>query len=118
MNRTRDSAEIAEIQIWPSGTSLARLESVMGGSKGVRHSLVIDLGLDKLQEMLLAMAPGDEVSVARATEVSRLDQSQCNAVLEALMRAGFMVRVAQGGYARCQLDVMRQTARTARPQAP
>jgi hypothetical protein len=63
------------------------------------------------------MAPGDEVSVARATEVSGLDQSQCDAVLEGLMRAGFMVRLDQGGYARCQLDVTRPAARTARPTA-
>ena len=39
-------------------------------SQTVRHSLVIDPGMDKLQELLLAMAPGDVVSVARATEVS------------------------------------------------
>ena len=83
----------------------------------MRHSLVIDPGMDKLQELLLAMSPGDEVSVARATEVSGLDQSQCGAVLEGLMRAGFMVRLDQGGYARCQLDVMRPAARTARARA-
>ena len=94
-----------------------RLVSVMESSKTMRHSLVIDPGMDKLQELLLAMAPGDEVSVARATEVSGLNQSQCDAVLEGLMRAGFMVRLNQGGYARCQLDVMRPAARTARPGA-
>jgi len=78
------------------------------------RSLVLDPGLDKLQELLLAMAPGDEVSVARAIEVSGLDQSQCDTVFEALMRAGFMTRLAQGGYARCQADVMRP--RAARPR--
>jgi hypothetical protein len=83
----------------------------------MRHSLLIDPGMDKLQELLLAMAPGDEVSVARATEVSGLNQSQCDAVLEGLMRAGFMVRLNQGGYARCQLDVTRPAAQTARARA-
>lgn len=86
-----------------------------GSSQTIPRSLVLDPGLDKLQELLLAMAPGDEVSVARATEVSGLDQSQCDAVLEALMRAGFMVRLAEGDYARCQLDVT-PPARTARPR--
>ena len=86
-------------------------------NKTMRHSLLIDPGMDKLQELLLAMSPGDEVSVAQATEVSGLDQSQCDAVLQGLMRAGFMVRLDQGGYARCQLDVMRPAARTARARA-
>jgi len=94
-----------------------RLVSVKESSNTMRHSLVIDPGMDKLQELLLAMAPGDEVSVARATEVSGLNQSQCDAVLEGLMRAGFMVRLNQGGYARCQLDVTRPAARTARARA-
>ena len=86
-------------------------------SKTMRHSLLIDPGMDKLQELLLAMSPGDEVSVARATEVSGLDQSQCDAVLQGLMRAGFMVRLDQGGYARCQLDVTRPAAQNARARA-
>ena len=81
-----------------------------------RHSLVIDPGLDKLQELLLAMSPGDEVSVTRATEVSGLNHTQCDAVLDALMRAGFMVRQAQGAYVRCQLDVMRSAPRASRPR--
>jgi hypothetical protein len=78
------------------------------------RSLVIDPGMDKLQELLLALAPGDEVSVSRAIEVSGLDQSQCDAVLEGLMRAGFMVRLDQGAYARCLLDVSRPAPRAAR----
>jgi hypothetical protein len=68
------------------------------------RSLVIDPGLDKLQELLLGMAPGDEVSVARAVEVSNLDEAQCDAVLDALMRAGLMMRLQHGAYMRCQLD--------------
>lgn len=83
----------------------------------MRRSLVIDPGMDKLQELLLSMAPGDEVSVDRAIEVSGLEASQCDAVLEALMRAGFMVRLEQGGYARCQLDMTRQTQQTTRARA-
>jgi len=70
----------------------------------MRRSLVIDPGLDKLQELLLEMVPGDELSVARAAEVSGLDDAQCDAVLEALMRAGLMIRVQPGDYVRCQLD--------------
>jgi predicted transcriptional regulator of viral defense system len=71
----------------------------------MRRSLVIDPGLDKLQEMLLGLAPGDEVSVAHATEVSGLNESQCDVVLEALMRAGLMMRLQHGAYVRCQLDM-------------
>ena len=70
----------------------------------MRRSLVIDPGLDKLQELLLGMVPGDEVSVARAVEVSGLDDAQCDAVLDALMRAGLMIRLQPGDYVRCQLD--------------
>jgi hypothetical protein len=68
------------------------------------HSLTIDAGLDKLQELLLGMVPGDEVSVARAVEVSGLDEAKCDAVLDALMRAGLMIRVQPGDYVRCQLE--------------
>jgi predicted transcriptional regulator of viral defense system len=72
--------------------------------KGMRRSLVIDPGLDKLQELLLGMVPGDEVSVARAVEVSGLDEAQCDAVLDALMKAGLMLRVQPGDYVRCRLE--------------
>jgi predicted transcriptional regulator of viral defense system len=71
----------------------------------MRRSLVIDPGLDKLQEMLLGMAPGDEISVAQATAVSGLNESQCDTVLEALMRAGLMMRLQHGAYVRRQLDM-------------
>jgi len=89
---------------------------VKGSSQDLPRSLVIDPGLDKLQELLLSMSPGDEVSVARAREVSGLDQTQCDAVLEALMRAGFMVRLAQGAYVRCQLDVTQPAPPSNRPR--
>ena len=67
------------------------------------RSLVIDPGLDKLQELLLGMEPGDEISVARAAAVSKLDEAQCDTVLGALMRAGLMMRLQHGAYVRCHL---------------
>jgi hypothetical protein len=70
------------------------------------RSLEIDPGLDKLQTLLLDMVPGDQVSVARAVEVSGLDEAQCDAVLNALMRAGLMLRLEPGGYVRCRLDIV------------
>ena len=82
-------------------------------SQTIRHSLVIDPGMDKLQELLLAMAPGDELSVARATEGSRRDPSQGDGGLEGRMRAGVRGRSNHGAYARCQLDVTRPVSRTA-----
>ena len=70
----------------------------------MRRSLVIDPGLDKLQELLLGLVPGDEVNVAQAAEVSGLDEAQCDAVLGALMRAGLMTRLHPGDYVRCRLE--------------
>jgi hypothetical protein len=66
----------------------------------VRRSPVLDAGLDKLQTYLLGMVPGDEVSVPRAMEISGLDASQCDAVLEALARAGLMIRLQHDAYVR------------------
>ena len=66
----------------------------------VRRSLVLDAGLDRLQAFLLGMGPGDEVSVPRAVEVSGLDASQCDAVLDALARAGLMIRLRHDSYVR------------------
>jgi hypothetical protein len=71
----------------------------------MRRSLVIDPGLDKLQELLLGMVPGDELTVARAVQVSGLDEAQCDAVLDKLMKAGLMTRPQPGDYVRCRLDV-------------
>ena len=79
------------------------------------RSLVIDPGLDKLQELLLGMVPGDEVSVARAAEVSGLNEAQCDAVLGALMRAGLMIRLQPGDYVRCQLDGLTSSSTARRP---
>jgi hypothetical protein len=70
----------------------------------MRRTLIIDAGLDKLQEFLLAMAPGDEVSVTRAVEISGLGQKRCDEVLSALMRAGLMMRLQHDAYVRCRLQ--------------
>jgi hypothetical protein len=64
----------------------------------------VDIGLDKLQDFLLAMAPGDEVSARHAAEISGLDHKRCDAILDALMRAGLMMRLQQDAYVRCRLE--------------
>jgi hypothetical protein len=66
----------------------------------MRRSLVLDAGLDKLQKMLLAMSDGDEVTVPHAVEISGLDPTHCEAVLEALTRAGLMARLQGDAYVR------------------
>ena len=68
----------------------------------------VDIGLDKLQDFLLAMAPGDEVSARRAAEISGLDHKRCDAVLDALMRAGLMMRLQNDAYVRVRLDPSKQ----------
>ena len=73
----------------------------------MRRTLV-DTGIDKLQDFLLAMAPGDEVSARRAAEISGLDQKRCDAVLDALMRAGLMMRLQNDAYVRVRLDPNKQ----------
>jgi hypothetical protein len=65
---------------------------------------LIDPGLNKLQDFLLAMEPGDEVTVARAQAISGLNESFCEAVLGALMRAGLMIRLQHNAYVRCRID--------------
>jgi hypothetical protein len=67
------------------------------------RSLVLDAGLDKLQELLLAMAEGDEVSLPEAMRTSGLQADQCEAVLEALARAGLMLRLQGDAYVRRHL---------------
>jgi hypothetical protein len=67
------------------------------------HAMLIDHGLNKLQEFLLAMEPGDEVSVVRAKEISGLTEAHCDAVLGALMRAGLMMRLQHDAYVRCRI---------------
>ena len=65
--------------------------------------MVADKGLDKLQEFLLAMTPGDVLSAARASQISGLDEARCDAVLTALMQAGLMMRLQHDAYVRCRL---------------
>jgi hypothetical protein len=78
--------------------------------------LVLDAGLDKLQEYLLAMSPGDEVSAASASEISGLDEHRCEVVLNALMSAGLMMRLQHDAYVRCRLNVTEQDPN--RPEVP
>jgi hypothetical protein len=67
------------------------------------RTLVLDAGLDKLQAFLLSMVDGDEVSLPQAMEVSGLPASQCEAVFEALTRAGLMTRSEGDAYTRKHL---------------
>jgi hypothetical protein len=70
------------------------------------RSLEIDPGLDKLQDLLLGMVPGDEVSVARSVEFSGFDEAQCDEVLDTDARRADVASPA-GGYVRCRLDGVR-----------
>lgn len=69
----------------------------------MRRTLVLDPGLDKLQAVLLVMAEGDELSLPDAMKVSGLDAAHCEAVLDALTRAGLMSRTSADAYVRCHL---------------
>jgi hypothetical protein len=64
----------------------------------------VDTGMDKLQDFLLAMSPGDELSARHAAELSGLDHRRCDKILDALMRAGLMVRLQHDAYIRCRLQ--------------
>jgi hypothetical protein len=79
----------------------------------VGRSQATDAGLDRLQDFLLAMEPGDEVSVVHAQQTSGLDASTCETVLEALLRAGLMLRLQHQAYVRVRLaEAERQTAKS------
>jgi len=69
----------------------------------MRRSLVVDAGLDKLQELLLSMGEGDQVTLPHAMEISGLDTSHCEAVFDALTRIGLMVRTSGDAYVRTHL---------------
>ena len=69
----------------------------------MRRSLVVDAGLDKLQQLLLTMHEGDEISVPHAARISGLQSTQCEAVLEALTRAGLLIRLQGDAYIRRHL---------------
>ena len=81
----------------------------------MRRSLLVDAGLDKLQEFLLAMAPGDQVSASRASQISGLDEQRCEVVLNALMHAGLMMRLQHDAYVRCRLEIEHPEAREGSP---
>jgi hypothetical protein len=66
----------------------------------MRQSLALDAGLDRLQDLLLAMSEGDEVSLPEAMRISGLQAEPCAAVLEALTRAGLMMRLQGDAYIR------------------
>ena len=71
----------------------------------LQRSSTNDSGLDKLQAVLLRMAPGDELRVEHAVRLSGLDQQTCLFVLEALTAAGLMIETADQTYIRCRLRV-------------
>jgi hypothetical protein len=68
-----------------------------------------DEAFDRLQEHLLAMSPGDQISVSRAVEISGLDTEQCDAVLNALLQAGLMMRLQHDAFVRCRLKLAEQS---------
>jgi len=74
------------------------------------RSEALETGFDKLQEYLLAMAPGDQISVSRAAEISGLDAHRCDAVLNALLRAGLLLRLQHDAYVRCRLKTTAQSS--------
>ena len=64
----------------------------------------MNAGLDRLQEFLLEMMPGDDVSVDQARKISGLDGGTCEAVLDALKRAGLMLRLPHDTFLRVRLE--------------
>ena len=66
----------------------------------MRSSLGLDVGFGKLQTCLLEMAPGDEMSVERAMQISGLGHEVCTHVLESLTHAGLLMRLQHGAYIR------------------
>lgn len=68
-----------------------------------RRVATMDAGLDRLQDILLQMLPGDELSVERAAQLSGMDRETCGFVLEALTRVGLMIERQHDSYVRCRL---------------
>jgi hypothetical protein len=81
----------------------------------MRSSRALDEGFDRLQEHLLEMTPGDQISVSRAAELSGLDSTRCDAVLNALLRAGLMIRLQHDAFVRCRLNLTDQPAGDQQP---
>ena len=75
----------------------------------MRSSRAIDASFDRLQNYLLAMAPGDQISVGRAVEISGLDAPECDAVLNALLSAGLLMRLQHDAFVRCRLKLAEQS---------
>jgi hypothetical protein len=69
----------------------------------------VDAGFDRLQDYLLAMTPGDQISVGRAAEISGLETAQCDAVLNALLHAGLLMRLQHDAFVRCRLKLAEQS---------
>jgi hypothetical protein len=65
----------------------------------------IDMAFDKLQDFLVAMVPGDEISAQQASDISGLDCERCGAILDSLARAGLMIRLQYDAYVRCRLQL-------------
>ena len=63
----------------------------------------VDEGFDRLQEILVAMRPGDTLVVADASQLSGLTEHLCRAVLEGLVRAGLMNHTGTDVFVRCRL---------------
>jgi len=74
----------------------------------MRRSRALDAEFDRLQEYLLAMSPGDQISVGRAVEISGLEAAECSAVLDALLHAGLLMRLQHDAYVRCRLKLAEQ----------
>jgi hypothetical protein len=73
-------------------------------------SRTLDEEFDRLQEYLLAMTPGDQISVSRAVEISGLEAARCSEVLDALLHAGLLMRLQHDAYVRCRLKLAEQEA--------
>ena len=63
----------------------------------------VDEGFDRLQELLVAMRPGDRLIVADASISSGLTEHLCRAMLEGLVRAGLMDHTEDDVFVRCHL---------------
>jgi len=68
-------------------------------------SLSVNEGFDRLQRLLLAMRPGDDLTAADAAEVTGLNEQVCRAVLEGLARAGLMAPEPDDRFVRKSLDL-------------
>ncbi len=68
--------------------------------ESVRKTFGLDAGLDKLQAYLLAMSPGEELNVSSAATISALPRDACARVLDALARAGLLMRLPSDAYVR------------------